>query len=167
SKFLCRMFDDGFTKRLGETRPFEPGQGEMRGERAIFPWIAKRRKRGVGVERESNEFRRSLHTNPEDARPFFVGKETKSAELNFDRRGGMHLRENGPNPSEFSGVRLADEFQGQMQILDADPFELRRQRAQVLYQGAQALAHIWRNLQRDEKTHFVTLAWLPIGCRTG
>ncbi len=112
----------------------------------------------IDVLRQGFEVWRGFHGGPENARTVFAGEETETVEIEGDGFGRMHGGENFLKWYELGRVGVSQEFQSDVEIFGAHPFDAGRGGGKLLEEGGKCGADIRRDLDGDEETHAEILA---------
>src|ERR1700688_3216347 len=125
------------------------GHREVRSERMFFLRNSQSLQRLVNSFCQRRELRSGFDSNPEDASRFCGGKESVAAEAHVDWPS-RDIRESSLD--SFHGLlRLfANEFQGDMQRLGADPPRIRREAAYSFHEALDALSDCGINVESNE-----------------
>ena len=84
--------------------------------------------------------------------------EAEAAEFEIYRFGGTNGGEHVFKLGQFQGIGFAEEFQGDVEIFGAYPFQLRREVSEIFQQGGERGSNTFGDCDGDEEPHGGNLA---------
>src|SRR5882757_1928379 len=160
AKRLRDLFLDRVQQFWRDAGRLEPGQREVRRERTFFQGEAEAVYGVVDVRGKRFQIGGRFHSGPQDARALLIREKAEGVKFEIHRFGGTDSREHVLQWAQFRGFSLAKKFQGDVQILQANPLHLRGDGPEILQETCVGGTNGRGNLDGDEKSHGA--AWFSL-----